>query len=145
MNSIGKRIRFARKKNSLTLTDIKKLTGLSTGNLSELENDKFMPSANALIALRKILNVSIDWILTGENYIQAQETVEGNENTHCLIKETSATAYFLNQDEQELIDGYRKLDIEKQRDIKGFIRISLQKIHAANTIEDHSADTKEKS
>ncbi|WZL72244.1 helix-turn-helix transcriptional regulator [Clostridiaceae bacterium 35-E11] len=145
MDSIGKRIRFARKKNNLTLTDIKKITGLSTGNLSELENDKFMPSANALIALRNILNVSIDWILTGEDYMQEQEAVDDNMRGDFLIKETKTTAYSLNQDEQALIDDYRKLDAEKQRDIKGFIRISLEKLHAANFIENHATDTKEES
>ena len=66
MNTVGERIRYARKTSNLTLTDVKNFTGLSTGNLSDLENDKFMPSANSLISFREVFNVSIDWILTGE-------------------------------------------------------------------------------
>ena len=66
MDTIGKRIRYARKIRNLSLTEVKEKTGISTGNLSELENDKFAPSANSLIAFKQLLNVSIDWILTGE-------------------------------------------------------------------------------
>ncbi|MDK2917779.1 MAG: hypothetical protein PWQ37_512 [Candidatus Petromonas sp.] len=132
MESIGKRIRFARKKQNLTLTDINKLTGLSTGNLSELENDKFMPSANALIALKKILNVSIDWILTGEGPMK-RDLLENNsidknkEDCEFVIKDRKCIAYSLSAEEQKLLEDYRKLDEEKRRDIQGFISVSLHK------------------
>ncbi|MBZ4644933.1 MAG: transcriptional regulator, family [Clostridia bacterium] len=136
MTSIGERIRLARKKKKLTLTDIKNLTGLSTGNLSELENDKFMPSASALIALKKTLDVSIDWILTGEESIEGhlpgiQKAENDEESTHYFIKEAESTTYLLNEDEKELINGYRKLDEEKRRDIKGFIHVCLQNTYSS--------------
>lgn len=50
----------------MTQIDIQKATGISSGNLSDIENDKSMPSAAALISLSRELEVSIDWILTGE-------------------------------------------------------------------------------
>ncbi len=131
MKTVGNRIRTARKKNSLTLIDINNETGLSTGNLSELENDKFMPSANALILLKKVLNVSIDWILTGEdnppyNPIYQQLYME------CCATESEETCYTFSDEEKELIEGYRKLDLEKKNYIKGFIHICLANSDESN-------------
>ncbi|TCK90596.1 helix-turn-helix protein [Natranaerovirga hydrolytica] len=111
MNTIGKRIRFARKSNNLSLTDVNALTGLSTGNLSELENDKFSPSANALIALKKVLNVSIDWILTGN---------DSNNNSTTICEQQSL---YLSDKEKELIELYRTIPKENQRDLLGYLNV----------------------
>ncbi len=113
MDTVGKRLRSARKSNNLTLIDIKKITGLSTGNLSELENDKFLPSANALIQFKKIFNVSIDWILTGED-----TSLE-------VIKETNES-YLTNQhseDEKQLIEAYRRLDAQSKQNLWGYLNV----------------------
>ncbi|MBU5676333.1 helix-turn-helix domain-containing protein [Alkaliphilus sp. MSJ-5] len=119
MDTIGKRIRFARKANNLTLIDINKITGLSTGNLSELENDKFLPSANALIQFKKIFNISIDWILTGE---------EPDPNLSLQsIKETKEE-YFSSQyteDEKQLIESYRKLDDKSKQNLWGYLNVVI--------------------
>ena len=113
MDTIGKRIRYARKINKLSLTEVKDKTGLSTGNLSELENDKFAPSSNALIEFKQLFDVSIDWLLTGEppmTLIKSENVME--------IPEP-----YLNEEEKELLKAYRKLDKEKRRDIQGFIHV----------------------
>lgn len=112
--------------------DIKKLTGLSTGNLSELENDKFAPSASALIALKKVLNISIDWLLTGEgeasnNFASEQPVCRENTETCYPTKEKKCLDCLLEKEEQELLSKYRKLDDESKRDILGFIRVALTK------------------
>ncbi len=114
MDTIGKRIRYVRKINKLSLTDVKDKTGMSTGNLSELENDKFAPSSNSLIAFRKLFGVSIDWLLTGE---EPPVAFAKNDN----INESSGL--YLSEEEKELIKSYRKLDKDKRRDIHGFIHV----------------------
>jgi transcriptional regulator with XRE-family HTH domain len=97
----------------LTLTEVKNLTGLSTGNLSDLENDKFMPSANALISFRAAFKVHIDWILTGESPIALSKNEVVNE----------AQSIYLTEEEKVLIEAYRTLAEEKRRDIQGFINV----------------------
>lgn len=62
-DTIGSRIRTRRQSLGLTLKDIADREGLHTGNLSELENDKYLPSVPALIALSRALDVSVDWLL----------------------------------------------------------------------------------
>lgn len=73
METIGDRIKYARKKKGLTQTDIKEKTGISSGNLSDIENNKSFPSAQALISLKRELGVTIDWILTGEEPVQKEQ------------------------------------------------------------------------
>ena len=119
MDTIGKRIRYARKINNLSLTDVKKATGLSTGNLSELENDKFAPSSNALIAFRKLFNVSIDWIRVGTSPMEVSENETVNESL----------AIYLSDEERKVIELYRKLDKGEKRDIQGFLQITTSLKH----------------
>jgi len=62
---IGSRIRELRKLHNMTLKDVKLVTGMSTGNISDIERGVINPSANALIAFSNIYNVSCDYILKG--------------------------------------------------------------------------------
>lgn len=66
MEEIGKRIKTRRTELKLKQLQIKDKTGISSGNLSDIENGKKLPSAQALIALSETLQCSIDWILTGK-------------------------------------------------------------------------------
>lgn len=72
---IGNRIKTRRKELKLTQKDIYKSTGISTGNISDIENGISLPSASALVHLSAILDCSIDWILTGQEPIHSDETV----------------------------------------------------------------------
>lgn len=110
MTTIGKRLRYARKNQHLTLTDLHIQTGLSPGNLSELENDKFMPSAHALISLHKALNISIDWILTGQGDNHNEEQTLDNVET-------------LSLDEKELIHKFRNTTPEIRKGILCFLNV----------------------
>ena len=113
MDTVGKRIRHARKMSNLSLTTVKNLTGLSTGNLSELENDKFLPSANALISFRKVFNISIDWLLTGETPMRPINLDN--------VKETQSN--YLTEEERAFMEAYKSLDLGEKRYIHGFIKV----------------------
>ena len=65
--SIGTRIKQRRNELGLKQLQIKELTGISSGNLSDIENGKKLPSTPALLALSDKLDCSIDWILKGES------------------------------------------------------------------------------
>lgn len=106
MDSIGGRIKFARKQKGLTQTDIQRLTGISSGNLSDIENDKSMPSASALISLSRELEVSIDWILTGKEF--SKQKAVGNSKD-------------LLPEEIEFIGKFRQLTKENQIKVEGIV------------------------
>lgn len=61
--TIGSRIRSRRQSLGLTLKDIADREGVNSGGLSDIENDKYLPSAPTLIALSRALDVSVDWLL----------------------------------------------------------------------------------
>lgn len=64
---IGQRIKERRKELHITQTQIQESCGISSGNLSGIETGRYLPSAVSLIELARILNCSVDWILTGES------------------------------------------------------------------------------
>lgn len=64
--TIGQRIRTRRTELNISPKQLYSAIGISSGNLSDLENGKKLPSAKALIGLSTILDCSIDWILTGQ-------------------------------------------------------------------------------
>ena len=53
-NMIGQRIKERRKELKITQTQIQQETSISSGNLSCIENGKYLPSAVALLELSKI-------------------------------------------------------------------------------------------
>lgn len=65
--SSGARIKQRRKELRLTQVQIKEATGISSGNMSEIENGCKLPSTPALLELSSTLDCSIDLILKGES------------------------------------------------------------------------------
>lgn len=83
-NMIGQRIRNRRKELHITQTQIYSLTGISSGNLSDIENGKSMPSSAAVIQLSKVLDCSTDYILLG--FSRTDENPDNASNETELLK-----------------------------------------------------------
>lgn len=111
--SIGERIAARRKELGITGRQIKEATGISTGNLSGIEKGSSLPSATALIGLSKILNCSIDWILTGETPIFENQ----NQST-------------LSENQKELLETYNRLDRRGQHRVHTTIYEELDRMDA---------------
>lgn len=107
-NMIGQRIKQRRKELNITQTQIQQETSISSGNLSCIENGKYLPSAVALLELSKILNCSVDWILTGKSLIS--NNIEPSDN-----------------EESELLNGFRNLSKYDREDLLGLLRLKLQR------------------
>lgn len=67
MKTIGTRIKKRRIELGLKQMEIKDAVGISSGNLSDIENGNRAPSMTTLYRLSQILNCSIDWMVTGES------------------------------------------------------------------------------
>ena len=63
--SVGSRLKEWRNENHLKTTEIKDKTGLSTGGLSDYENDKKLIGSKTLITLAEFYDIDINYILTG--------------------------------------------------------------------------------
>ena len=109
MPFVGKRIKERRLELGLTQKDINYKTGISTGNLSDIENGKKLPASSTLCMLSDALNCSIDWILKGvtlkcENcHYDEHLEIEGEE--YFFEPNTPET-----MDEQIVIHCFRQLD-----------------------------------
>ena len=110
---IGTRIRGLRRQHHMTQTQIYETCGISSGNLSSIENGKILPSAAALMALAKCLNCSTDYILFGidSNEINAKLTQEGD-----------------MAEEIDLLSSYRQLTADDREEIRMLIDFKLRRI-----------------
>lgn len=114
--TIGARIAQRRKSLGLTGAQIKELTGISTGNLSGIEKGSSLPSATALLELSKVLNCSVDWILTGNS--------PNSENT---------TSPLLSTYDIELLTTYHQLDLRGQHRVHMVIYEELDRMKTSET------------
>jgi transcriptional regulator with XRE-family HTH domain len=86
----GKRLREIRKKHHITIKDLSSKTGLSKAMISEAETGKNKPSPNLLLALIKLYDVNVNWLLTGEGDIyqkteKSESKLANNEHYKSLI------------------------------------------------------------
>lgn len=103
-NTIGQRIKQRRNQLGLKQMEVKNAVGVSSGNMSDLENGNRLPSAGTLIRLSQVLHCSTDYILTGES--PDQEFF------------SSITA-----EESEVLRLYRKLSADDQEEILAIMRL----------------------
>lgn len=105
---LGERIREIRKNNQMNQTEFANLIGVSQGTLSELEQNKFNPSLETILAIINGFNVNATWFLLG----------------HTSKKEGNRTAVSeLSQMEHTLILEFRKLTTYEQCEILKIIEI----------------------
>ena len=124
-NMIGQRIKERRKELKITQTQIQQETSISSGNLSCIENGKYLPSAVALLELSKILDCSIDWMLTGKSSISENSSILDNE-------------------EVELLNGFRELSEDDKEELLCLLHLKLRKVKKEKDVtakSSPSADT----
>ncbi|AQT84743.1 transcriptional regulator-like protein [Paenibacillus larvae subsp. larvae] len=105
---LGERIREIRKKNQMNQTEFSNRVGVSQGTLSELEQNKYNPSLETVLAIIKEFNVNAKWLLFGD---MASEDD---------LKEMAGE---LNQVENNLVINFRKLSARDQREIVDIINL----------------------
>ncbi len=110
MSLIGQRIKSRRKDLKLTQNDIKELTGISSGNMSEIENGNRLPAANTLVQLANTLQCSIDWLLTGKS-----------------PKSEKAVISDLGEMETVLIASFRLLNKDDKEETLEIVQMKLRK------------------
>lgn len=109
--TIGTRLKEWRKQNHLKTIEISENTGISTGALSNYENDKREISSNFLLKLKEIYNADIYYILTGVK----------NE--------------MLSEEEKEIIKCYRNLSDYEKGKLYGY----MDRIKENDTIQEEKS------
>jgi transcriptional regulator with XRE-family HTH domain len=92
MVETGKRLKDFRISKHLTLAELSMKTGLSVGMLSETEGGRNKPSPNLMIALYRLYNLNINWLLTGEGEVDLKKNIQMppiNENGELIYNENT--------------------------------------------------------
>ncbi len=83
-NFIGTRLRKWRKSCGLKGYELAKNIGISQGSLSDIENNKSLPSTETLIKLYKVTDINIIWLLMEEGPMNREEDLSVG-STHKII------------------------------------------------------------
>jgi len=113
---IGTRIKQRRKELGLTQVQIHAKTGISSGNLSLIENGKTLPSYSALINLSELLQCSIDYLLKGNS--------SNSENDEIFNFKDSPV---ISPDDILLLNNFHRLHIDDQDEILAMIELKIKR------------------
>jgi len=119
--TVGRRLKYWRKVSRLRLVDVASLIQVSQGSLSDLENDKSLPSATTLTGLCQKTDMNLYWLLTGEGSMVSNE--------ERLQAESSAASSLMKwmQDKDfrktviKLLSIFEKGSSAQKAQIRGFI------------------------
>lgn len=118
--TVGKRLRTWRKSCSYKLVEFSKKIGVSQGSLSDLENDKSLPSATTLTNLIIHTDVDLVWLLTGKGAVVRKVSKEHEKSAafeeFMLVTQDSKLRKLV----ETLIKTYREGDPKKIAHLEGF-------------------------
>lgn len=114
MLSIGERIKMRRLELHLTQTDIFEKCGIASGVLSRIENGKNVPSVIAFYKLSQILECDMNWLVTGIS--------------------TNMQNYAFYKNEEDLIDGFRKLSDDDKEELIEILNLKIRKSQRTRNI-----------
>lgn len=91
MTQLGERIKSRRQELNWTQDDLSTKSGLSKGFLSDLENGKRNVSANNLLDIARVLSVSLDFLMKGEDSNVSKTDIQTPHSLLTLAKEENFT------------------------------------------------------
>lgn len=121
----GKRLKAWRKSFPLKLMELSHLIKVSQGSLSDLENDKSLPSATTLANLSTHTDLNIYWLLTGNGPVSRKLAPEMENSTE--QSRLYEDFLFMMQDRklkemvEKMIAVYKNGDLKKKAQIQGFL------------------------
>ncbi|MGB4498798.1 MAG: helix-turn-helix domain-containing protein [Methylococcaceae bacterium] len=78
MNTLGKRLKAARKNKGLTQQELEKLSGVSQQLISKIESEK-IESTTEVFNLAEVLDVNAKWLATGNGEMRGESRAVNNE------------------------------------------------------------------
>ena len=108
--AIGKRIRDARTKKGLKITDAIELTGMSSGVISALEIGNRNPGLNSLVTFSRAYDCSLDWIVFGiepsaDSQVSTSDLENGDGSSSSVVEETVEDTDPYYRSLREILDG----------------------------------------
>ena len=124
MATLGKRIQALRKEKRMSQAQLGKCVGVTDSAVSMWEIDKRVPPAKVLEALCDLFDVQYDYLVGKSDYRHAEDEILDR-----IAAEEAKNDFQLSNDEQELIDAYRKSKAEHQSLIRDVAIMYSKKNH----------------
>lgn len=131
MNTLDK-ILYLLKKNGIAEIEFAKKINANQSIVSEWKKGKTKSYNKRLPKIAEVLGVSIDYLISEDDYKSCNENVECVEQL-MSIKTNINDIEYLSEDEKILIDNYRKLDHRSKTRVNNFI---YEEIDYLNNIGD---------
>ncbi|HBD23505.1 MAG TPA: hypothetical protein DC023_03650 [Oceanospirillaceae bacterium] len=109
MNELNQRLSQTRRAKKLRQHQVAEHLDVSLGAVSQWEQGKTKPNMRNLVLLAKLLNVSLDWLLSGVETVKETQKASYSSNQE-KFKNLSA----LSTREEELLYVFAKLPIDWQ-------------------------------
>lgn len=109
ISTIGERIRTVRKSNKPSQVEFANIVGVSQGTLSELEQDKYKPSLDSIIAMKEWFKIDTDWLIFGED----------NKEIKSIFNLS------IESQELNLLSNFRELNEKDKDEIIQFIKLKI--------------------
>lgn len=118
MKNFSKRLAEARENVGISQTALAERMHIERSSVSHWERSVTFPSTENLASLSRILNVSIDWLLTGDGAMAMNpKQVKDNESTYELSNKKELT-----QQEIELLESFSNLNDEQRVLLATFLK-----------------------
>jgi transcriptional regulator with XRE-family HTH domain len=121
ITTVGKRLKSWRKHSMLKLVELSKKIRVSQGSLSDLENDKSLPSATTLANLCMFADINIYWLLTGRGPMTRQDPENGGDINFQNEYSDMMQDRVLKELIEKVIRVYRQGDVGKRAHLEGFL------------------------
>lgn len=122
--NLGTRLRQWRKILPLKSFELAKLIRISQGSLSDIENNKSLPSADTIAKLHLYSDLNIIWLLLGKGPMTRDRSTASDLDEGTLVLETMQD-YGKDQKLGEVIEKvvriYRRSNQEKRAHLIGFL------------------------
>jgi transcriptional regulator with XRE-family HTH domain len=122
--NLGTRLRQWRKTLPLKSFQLAKLIKISQGSLSDIENNKSLPSADTIAKLYQYSDLNIIWLLLGKGPIIRERSGASDLDDSTLVQEATQD-YGEDRKLQEVIEKviriYRRGNQEKRAHLIGFL------------------------
>ena len=119
--SVGGSLKYWRKVSTLRLLDVAALIRVSQGSLSDLENDKSLPSATTLTGLCQKTDMNICWLLTGEGSMVSKEERFKTESSSIRDLMGWMQDKDFRKTVVKLVNIFEKGSVPQKAQIRGFI------------------------
>lgn len=117
--NVGSRLREWRKSIHVKAYELAKLIHISQGSLSDIENNKSLPSADTIAKLYQHTTLNIIWLLTGKGPVNRSKA--GSEEDAMTDEVTQGVDQTLKGLIEKVIRIYQRGDPDKRSHLKGFL------------------------